>query len=55
MKVDIDLVCHDVIMFQLEYKWITGRGPKPGECIVRIAKEQGASMIIMGARGQSKL
>ena len=39
----------------MEYKWITGCGPKRGECIVRIAKEHGASMIIMGERGQSKL
>jgi nucleotide-binding universal stress UspA family protein len=47
-----------LLQLKIPHIWLTGTGAKgqrPGEFIVKSAKENGASMIIMGARGMGKL
>jgi len=40
---------------KVDYRWITGTDGGPSELIVRISREEDASLILMGSRGLGKL
>jgi len=40
---------------KVEYRWITGTDGSPSELIVRISREEDASLIVMGSRGLGKI
>jgi len=44
-----------LLQHRVEYRWITGTDGSPSDLIVRISREEDASMILMGSRGLGKL
>jgi nucleotide-binding universal stress UspA family protein len=44
-----------LLQMKIDYTWLTGNSGSPGEFIIKVAKEEDADMIIMGARGLGKL
>jgi len=44
-----------LLQHKVDYRWITGTDGSPSDLIVRISREEDASMILMGSRGLGKL